>query len=629
MNPHAAPVKACVADGGPSREDRRPAPCGRPRRARRRSRNCSPNPVASEGSPIFDPSCVQVVSERGERPRRPGAGQDTLSRASVVGPADQRGVSLPGQRDAPAELALGAQPRAGELRSLLSPRLAGPGEHPRRPGTEIVLRPAGQRGVPVARQRDARAESGRGDASRAGQLRPLLRPRLPRARERPRRAAAAIEGTADQGGGSIGGQRDGVAELVRSGLARAGQLRPLLSPRLPRAGEHPRRPGIAVVGRPADQRPVPIRRQRDAMAELGRAGRVPRRSASALAGSRSRPRRRRPTPRRRCRCRPAPPTSAVVPSADSATLWPNLPAPLPPEPVSLGPSSAHRSSPSGRPATPPRHRVVVRPADQRHGPIGGHRDALAETGRAAGLARPADDSFESLLGPGLRRAGEHPRRAQTERCRRTRRPTRCSRRRTARRSSRSCWRWFPRAGQLRPCCGPGRARADEDPRRPAAVVVVLTADQRRVPVRRTARRRCRTAGAGLARAGQLRPLLGPGLPRAGEHPRRPDSADCRPVVGGPADQRRVPVRGQRDALAELACAGLARTGQLRTLLGPGLPRAGEHPRRPDVAVVAPARRPAPCSHPRTARRSSRRGRRRSLPSRSASILAASTSGPSA
>ena len=53
-------------------------------------------------------------------------------------------------------------------------------------------------------------------------------------------------------------------------LAAAGQLRALLCPGRARAGEHPHRPHVAVVSRPADQGGVPVRRQRHAEPERER-----------------------------------------------------------------------------------------------------------------------------------------------------------------------------------------------------------------------------------------------------------------------------------------------------------------------------------------------------------------------
>ena len=78
---------------------------------------------------------------------------------------------------------------------------------------------------------------------------------------------------------------------------------------------------------------------------------------------------------------------------------------------------------------------------------------------------------------------------------------------------------------------------------PTLPLSARAADQGGVPVRRQRHAEAEPAGAGLAAAGQLAALLRPGGARAGEHPRRADVA----VVAGAADQRGVPVGRQRHA----------------------------------------------------------------------------------
>ena len=88
---------------------------------------------------------------------------------------------------------------------------------------------------------------------------------------------------------------------------------------------------------------------------------------------------------------------------------------------------------------------------------------------------------------------------------------------------------------------------------------------------------------------ELWALLSPGRPRAREHPHRPHAAVGTSVVAETADERRVPVARQRHADALLGLdKGLtngAGADELWTLLGPGRPRAREHPHRPLEAVV--------------------------------------------
>ena len=79
-----------------------------------------------------------------------------------------------------------------------------------------------------------------------------------------------------------------------------------------------------------------------------------------------------------------------------------------------------------------------------------------------------------------------------------------------------------------------------------------------------------------AGADQLVALLGPDTAAAGEHPRRPGLA----VVGPPAHDGGVAVGGQRDGQALAGASNSAGADQLVALLGPDTAAAGEHPRRP-------------------------------------------------
>ena len=99
---------------------------------------------------------------------------------------------------------------------------------------------------------------------------------------------------ADQRGVAIGGERHADAETPPPFLSAAGELFALLGPGRARAREHPRRPDFASIG--------------------------------AAVG---------------------PPISAVLPSADSATLSPNSPSPVSPRPVSFSPCWMNGSIRSG------------------------------------------------------------------------------------------------------------------------------------------------------------------------------------------------------------------------------------------------------------------------------------------
>ena len=167
-------------------------------------------------------------------------------------------------------------------------------------------------------------------------------------------------------------------------------------------------------------------------------------------------------------------------------------------------------------------------------------------------------------------------------------------------------------GELWALLGPGRARAREHPRRPDVAVV----DRRRRSGpccrQRTAPRCCRSRRSPVSSlAGELGALLGPGRPRAREHPRRPRPKLFVGRVRVAADQGRVAVSGQRHAGAELQPAPVSsRGGELWALLGPGRARAREHPRRPDDAGSwrrgCPwSRRSGPCCRRPTAPRWSR------------------------
>ena len=113
-------------------------------------------PVAS--APVsLEPCCVQVEPERANT-------QDRTEEAVVVVAADERQVAVVRERHADAELALSGLARAGELGALLRPGGARAGEHPSRTGCTFVVVPADQRGVAVGGQGDAPSEVAMGVA---------------------------------------------------------------------------------------------------------------------------------------------------------------------------------------------------------------------------------------------------------------------------------------------------------------------------------------------------------------------------------------------------------------------------------------------------------------------------------
>src|SRR5262249_16875527 len=122
--------------------------------------------------------------------------------------------------------------------------------------------------------RDAYAEGAAADLPAGGELSALLRPGRTGARELPRRPNfVVVAGTSDQPGIPVGGERDGVAEVARPGLAGTRELRALLRPGRGRAREPPRRSdpvssrALWVVVVAADQRGVAVAGERDIQAE--------------------------------------------------------------------------------------------------------------------------------------------------------------------------------------------------------------------------------------------------------------------------------------------------------------------------------------------------------------------------
>src|SRR5438876_4475500 len=133
---------------------------------------------------------------------------------------------------------------------------------------------------------------------------------------------------------------------------------------------------------------------------------------------------------------------------------------------------------------------------------------------------------------------------------------------------------------LGPCWGPGGSDAREHPRRAGFRVVDVTADECERAVGRQGDGLAEPAVARFAGGGELRAALAPGRAGAGEDPR---GAEIVVVLFG-ADERRVAVRGQRDAAAERARAAFVVGCQLLALLRPGRARPPEHPGGADAAV---------------------------------------------
>src|SRR4029077_14472204 len=183
--------------------------------------------------------------------------------------ADERRIAVGRQRHAVTEFAVAQLFGAGELRALLAPGDAGAGEHPGRPETAVVRPAADERGLTVRGQRDAATEVTMAFLVAGLELRALLAPGDAGASEHPDRpVVAAIAGRTDQRRLAVGGQRHASAEVALADAPFARELRALLFPARARMREHPSRPVTAFVGRAADQRRVAVGGQRHAAAEV-------------------------------------------------------------------------------------------------------------------------------------------------------------------------------------------------------------------------------------------------------------------------------------------------------------------------------------------------------------------------
>ena len=147
---------------------------------------------------------------------------------------------------------------------------------------------------------------------------------------------------ADQRRAPVTGQRHAAAELPCAGLVARGELRPLRATTWRPSARTPTRPLRCC--RPRLRRSAPCCRQptaqRSSRTGLDQRWTHPRPSALTPAGSSRCPSARTPTPCRRCRRRRSA-DQRRVPSLESATLMPKLPAPLSPLAVSFNPCWVH------------------------------------------------------------------------------------------------------------------------------------------------------------------------------------------------------------------------------------------------------------------------------------------------
>src|ERR1700735_4389059 len=131
----------------------------------------------------------------------------------------------------------------GELGPLGRPGVARSSEHPRRATADrIDIGVADERRAPIERQGHARAEGAPGVWG--SELRSLLTPRVPRPDEHPRGAdAVVVAAAADQRRAAVTRERHArTEEPAENALARTGEPWSLLGPAAARAGEHPCRP---------------------------------------------------------------------------------------------------------------------------------------------------------------------------------------------------------------------------------------------------------------------------------------------------------------------------------------------------------------------------------------------------
>jgi len=128
--------------------------------------------------------------------------------------ADDSGVPVIRKRDRKALLLEGASACADEFR-LLAPHAARARIHPRCAGTNVVIRPADDGGIPVIGKRDRKALPCARYAARADQFH-LLAPRPALARVYPRGADIVVRRPTHDSGIPVTGQRD--RKALRCGI---------------------------------------------------------------------------------------------------------------------------------------------------------------------------------------------------------------------------------------------------------------------------------------------------------------------------------------------------------------------------------------------------------------------------
>ena len=200
--------------------------------------------------------------------------------------------------DVVPELGIAGGSRDDQLRTLLAPNAIATGEDPCRAVVAGVSRAADQRGASVARDRHLPALLGGAAGAGSDELRALLAPDTVGAREHPRRPhVAVVVRPADHGRPAVPGQGH-APPLAAHGApplaghaedARTRELWALLAPDTVGAREHPGRTDTIVVAPIADQRGLAIPGQRKAALAPSRAGQVSAVLAPDAAGTGVRP----------------------------------------------------------------------------------------------------------------------------------------------------------------------------------------------------------------------------------------------------------------------------------------------------------------------------------------------------
>src|SRR5262249_53092580 len=176
-------------------------------------------------------------------------------------------IAVRGQRDGRALASHSAG--ANQLIALLRPDTGAAGEHPRRPGgakakgyrsiPRVVSRPAHDCSITVGGQRDGHALTGASHSVVAAELLALLRPATAASGEHPcRPGLAVIEPPAHDGSIAVGGKCDRHALAGLSHSTGADEFLALLRPSTAAAPEHPRPPGLP----PTHTGTVPVARTR-------------------------------------------------------------------------------------------------------------------------------------------------------------------------------------------------------------------------------------------------------------------------------------------------------------------------------------------------------------------------------